>query len=478
VKYAWLVIGIFTARFLATAIAYPESDGDLAWQRWLGALILRAHAIPRTLGTETFTAAGAPWVPQEWAFSIAAALGKSGAGWIVFAGGVALAAGGALALSALRAERLGASPRANALCTALAGVALFASFGVRAQVVAWPLLALFLALLDLESPLAYAAIAVAALWSNLHASAMLAPLVAAAATLGTILDEGVRGPNVRRRATIAAACALAICCNPFGVRLPLYALGLVFSPFKTAITEWKPTDLGDGSFAYGALPLLLLALVFFSGPSARRARDTIVLGAFAYLSLVATRNVALFGIVALPLAAAALSRHVAFFAADSGVAKAHRAARFVLPGVAALLAAVVALGLLQNESRSKDTVAANAIAHIARSNGEHRVFCADFAWCGLAVGLPHVRVFLDGRADPYPAGVWSDYLAIARLRHDWREKLVNHRVDTIVTEKDDALDDALVRTRGWHASYSDTTYRVWSIGAPPKSVVRAAGLSS
>ncbi len=460
-KYAWLAIGIFTARFLATAIAYPQLDGDLAWQRWLGALILRVHAIPRALGNETFTAAGAPWVPQEWAFSIGAALGARGAGWVVFAGSVALAASIALAIAALHAERLGASPRANVLCTCAAGVALFASFGVRAQVVAWPLVALFLYLLDLESPLAYVAVAVAALWSNVHASAMLAPVLAAAAAVGTLIDEGPRSANVRRRATIAAFCALAICCNPFGFRLPLYAIGLFSSPFKAAISEWKPTDLGDASFAIGALPLLLVAFIWVAGPSARRARDTIVLAAFAYLLLAATRNVAIFGIASLPLVASALSRRVAVFARMDGDALPAGPARFVLPAFAAVLALVVGVGLLRSEARRDDGVAIRAMASVATLPGERRVFCADFAWCGLAVGDPHASVFLDGRADPYPERVWDDYLTVARLHAAWRTTLDAHGVDTIVTARDSALDDALSRVRGWQTSYADRRYRVW-----------------
>ena len=460
-KYAWLAIGIFAARFLATAIAYPELDGDVAWQRWLGAVILRGRAIPHALGSETFSAPGAPWIPQEWAFSVLGALAGGGTGRVVFAGGVALAATLALVLVATHAERLGASPRANAACVALAGIALFASFGVRAQVAAWPLLAGFLLLLDCESPVAYAAIAVAAAWSNLHASAMLAPVVAAASALGTALDEGTASPNVRRRATIAIASAAAICCNPFGDRLPLYALGLFSAPFKAAISEWKPTDLGDGSFAFGALPLLAIVLVFLAGPSPRRARDTIVLTAFAYLLLAATRNVALFGIVAMPLAAAALTRNVALFARAPGDGVADRMTRYGLPAMTALLVVAVTAGLLRDASRTADNVAARAIASVTADSRRHRLFCADFAWCGLAVGSARTSVFLDGRADPYPARVWNDYLAVARLHRDWRAVLARYGVDAIVVTKDSAFDRVLARTPTWHRTFGDAAYRVW-----------------
>jgi hypothetical protein len=385
---------------------------------------------------------------------------------------VAAAATAALVLAAVRAERLGASPRANLLCTVFAGFALFESFGVRAQVAVWPLLALFLFVLDFDSPVAYAAIVVAALWSNVHASAMLAPIVAAAAAVGTFLDEGPRSPNVRRRALVAGGCALAICCNPFGVGLPLYAIRLFSSPFKAAISEWKPTDLGDTSFTYGALPLLLIALVYFAGPSSRRARDTIVLVAFAYLLLGAARNVALFGIVAFPLVAAALSRVVPFFARDATAERAvPRAARILLPAFSLVLAVVVAIGLVRNQARGEDALAAHAMASIAALPGERRIFCADFAWCGLAIGAPRQRIFLDGRADPYPKSVWDDFVAIARVHQDWLARLDARGVNTVVTQTDAGLDDALARTRGWRRSYGDASYRVW-VRAPATLTAR------
>ena len=77
------VAGVF-AWFAAIVVRFPPADGDLLWQRWLGARILREHAIPRALGPETFAANGAPWTPHEWLFSTALAFGaEHGAPWLV-----------------------------------------------------------------------------------------------------------------------------------------------------------------------------------------------------------------------------------------------------------------------------------------------------------------------------------------------------------------------------------------------------------
>src|ERR1700681_2630460 len=261
-RYAWLLIAIFAARFCVIAVTYPQIDGDISWQRWRGFEILRSGSVPHALGAETFSAAGAPWLPHEWLFSIAAALGSGGLGWTIFSGAVALCAVGALVLAALVAERRGASPKAVALCTMVAGIALFESFGVRAQVVAWPLLVGFLMLLECEGPLAWAALIVASLWSNVHGSAALAPPLAALVAVGAWLDAGRFTPRVRRLFAIAVASLGAICLNPLGWKLPAYSLMLLRNQsIRANIIEWKITGLEDPSFAGGAFALLLAAAV-------------------------------------------------------------------------------------------------------------------------------------------------------------------------------------------------------------------------
>jgi hypothetical protein len=462
-KFAWLVIAIFAARFLATAIAYPQVDGDLSWQRWLGTQIVAGGAIPRALGPDTFTAVGSPWLPQEWAFSLVASLARSGLPWALFAGAVALAAVAALVLAAVQGERRGASPRALALCTTLAGIALFNSFGVRVQVLAWLPMVAFLALLEEDGPWCYGALAVAALWSNLHASAMLAPVLATLAMMGSMLDERGWTPRVRRTALVALGSLFAICLNPFGWHLALYAIGLFASPFKSLISEWKVSDIDDISFAYGALPLLLLG-VLTGLRGERRFRDTLILGASAWLLLGAARNIAVFGLVALPLVASSLSRAFPWFAPPppQPPSRSDRIAAFVMPAAALVMALIVAGVLLRDVPKAgDDELAGSAIAALARTPGEHRVLCADFAWCGRIVGMPHERVFLDGRADPYPQSVWDDFATISFLRPAWRERLAARGVDSIIVGRGAALDQALARDAHWRAAFADKRYRLW-----------------
>jgi hypothetical protein len=467
-KWAWLLISIFAARFFVTAIAYPEVDGDLAWQRWLGAQILRDRALPHSLGNETFSAMGAPWIPHEWLFSIFAALGRSGLAWDVFAAGVAGCAVAALALAAWRAERAGASTRAIAICTTLAGFALFESFGVRAQVVAWPLVLGFLVLLESDGPLAWWAVAVAALWSNVHGSAALAPALAFVVAAGAALDARAITPRVKRLGLIGVASLGAICLNPFGAQLPAYALMLVRSPITHFILEWKATGLEDTSFLYGALPLLGIVLLFgVSRKQPHRWENLLLFGLFFWLMLGAARNIAIFALIALPLAATALTQRFAWLGHDPAPEPGLRpkVGPFALAGGALVTAVVVAALLLRQQDPNDDSLGTHAIAALERSPGTHRVLCSNFAWCGLLVGSAHERVFLDGRADPYPPRVWDDYVAIAKLQPGWRERLDAYGVDAVLAGRDAPLDQALSAYGGWRAAYGDKQYRLWIRGA-------------
>jgi hypothetical protein len=459
-KYAYLVIGVFAARFFSTAIAYPQADGDLAWQRWLGDTILRTRAIPRSLGPETFSAPGAEWIPQEWLFSLGAAVAR-GSLWPFFAGLIALCATVALLLTAWRAHRRGASPLAVALGTSLAAIAILESFGVRAQVAAWPFVVGFLALIELDGPWALAAIPLAALWSNVHASAMLAPVFAGLWAIGSFADEGF-SPRVGRTLVIAAGSLAAICLNPFGIGLPLYAVHLFSSPFKSMITEWKHTDLGDPSFGYGSLPLLLCAAAF-GVRGEGKWRDRLMLIAVAVLMFSAARNVGIFALAIMPIVAAALTRDVPFLKMPP-VEEPTRADRFaarLIPVFSLLLAVLVTAGLLRSEARTEDGQPRAAIAAIPSLPGAHRVFCADFAWCSFIVENGTGSVFLDGRADPYPLAVWKDFTTVVRLRPGWNARLAAHRVDTVLVAKDAPLEQGLQLSRDWHVAYADKKFEIW-----------------
>ena len=252
--------------------------------------------------------------------------------------------------------------------------------------------------------------------------------------------------------------------------MPAYALMMMHSPMKSNISEWQATSIGLWSFAYGALPLLAICVAFgvarIAGGRVAGWDRVLVFAVMSWLLLGAARNVALFALVAAPAAAIALTQRVAWFARDEAPDDPRHAwiPRYGLPSIALGLALVLAYALLRGEARTKDVLARSALDALARVPGEHRVLCTDFAWCGLLVGRPHDRVFIDGRADPYPQRVWDAYLEITRLRPAWRETLAAYRVNTIVAARGGPLDQALGAAGGWRAVFGDSRYRLWLLG--------------
>jgi hypothetical protein len=336
---------------------------------------------------------------------------------------------------------------------------MFESFGVRAQVVAWPMLALTLLLLDNEGPWMWALVPVAALWSNLHASAMLAPLLAAAVAIGRWSEDGAITARVARSLAVTAATALAICVNPFGIGLPEYALSLFGSPIKAHISEWEPTNISMISFAVGSLPLLLGAIVL--GVVGRRSRsDALIVAAFTFLLFFAARNIAVFAIVLAPLVAASMTQALGLTVERAPQTRLDWVGKYGLPSFAVLLAVVVGLGLYRSEARTELTMPYKEIAALVQLPGEHRIFCADFAWCSFFIGTPHQSVFLDGRADPYPPEVWNDFIAIAFLQPHWRERLDARGVNALIAERGKPIDQAMGLI-GWRKVTQDQKFRLW-----------------
>ncbi len=463
-RVAWLIIAIFAGRFFATAVYFPQRDGDLGWQRWLGARIATSLSLPQTLGSETFTAAGAHWVPQEWLFSLLYYL-SGPSRWSLFSGFCALCAALALAIVAWRAVRRGAHPYATALAVAFAGAALFESFGVRVQVLAWPLLAAFLLLLETDGRVAYLAVGIAALWSNVHASVVLAPVLASVVCIGNAFDGGFDS-RTRRSAIIAACSALATCANPLGYKIPLYAYALFSSSFKSMIDEWHRTSLADFSFAFGALPLLVCVLAF-GVHGTHRWRDRLVLAVFAWLMFSAARNVALFALAAVPFAAIALTTGFPYLRERLGAVTAKRMKGVAIIETCAAIALAFVVGTVTlHDERANPTHDQSqlrlALAAIETLPGSRNVLCADFAWCSFLLYSARDRVFIDGRADPYPQSVWDDYSTIVRVHQNWQRTLLQRNVDVVLVGRKTPLEQALLLAPGWRSVHVDREFRVWT----------------
>jgi hypothetical protein len=432
-------------------------DGDLYWQRWLGEQLLNTHRLPATLGAETFTAAGAAWVPQEWLFSVVVAMATNHHVFVLLS----------LLMSALPAvilisiywrARNTATRNAIGFALLLCGFAFLESFGVRAQVLGWTALAAFMLFLERRDRWYYAAIPTAIVWANLHASVVIAPAIVLARAIGSLADGDWKDARGARDLIMLAAVVLAIFCTPLGWRLPAYAIELASSPIRHFIAEWQPPGVHDLSFMLGALPIALAIVLggraTLLGEKARSFPAALMFAAM----LLAGRNIALFAIVAAPLAAGGLD---ARFPAIRSAGR-----RFTELEPVALVSVVVAIAisvmaLLRIQRAQPPALPVAAIASIAGSGAEHRIFCENFTWCSLVLQYPAQRVFLDGRCDPYPSNVWNSYVSVIRRGPYWQRQLQRYGVDPVVASRTTQFGALLASSPDWRLAFRDRAFAVY-----------------
>lgn len=462
-RIAFALVAIFFSRMLIGALYYPGQDADLGWQSWLGARVLLTHHIPSQLGAETFTATGAPWVAQEWLFGTIVAWTYAHHNFFLLAIASALAAAGAILITAYRAKRRGATTAAIALTTACACFSMLQAFGVRAQIAGWLLLSLLMLVLDIEGPWVFLAIPIVALWANFHASAVLAPVLAGAWACGTWIEDRAWTPRVARNVLAAAGCFLAICLTPMLGELPRYALALQTSPIRQTIAEWQPSDIVDIALYAGALPLIALCAYFGIAAPRERWRDGMLFALTAPMAFMAVRHLPICALTIAPMAAQRLSSVLGPYVRINVVLN-ERLPQAAIACAALVCAIVIPIDLKGVKAITGVTLPREAIAAVASVPGTHNLYCEDFAWCSLALSKPNLRTFVDGRCDPFPAQVWNDYVAVEHLHPAWQGVLARYNVNAVLTKRGRPLAQALALRPDWHPIYDAKGYEVFVYG--------------
>lgn len=456
-RIAAAIVVLFCARFVIAAWYYPGHDGDIAWQNWLGSQVLAHHHIPDRLGAETFTAPGAHWLPQEWVFSTAVASALHSKHFPLLAIFTTLAAVGALLLTAWRARRRGASTVAVAIVTACTGFAFAESFGVRAQVFGWLCLSILMLLLDSEGPWIFLGIPVVAIWANLHASAMVAPVFVAAWTFGTIVEDRGWTPRVERNVVLTVGTFLAVFLTPFSWKLPQYAVHLETSAFRQTIAEWQPSDISFIGFWAGVLPLIGACLYFGIAAPRERWRDGMLFVVSSVMAFVAVRHMPLCALIIAPMAAARLTAALPEHARVNALLR-ERFSESLVYVSTAIAAVLIGLTLSHTPAIAGVTLPRAAVERLAHAPGMHNLYCEDFAWCSLALNERNIRTFIDGRCDPFPPGVWNQYLAVQRVTPVWSKVLDRDGVNSVLARRGYPLAQAMAARAGWHMFFRDHRY--------------------
>ena len=430
---------------------------DLAYHIRVGEQTLR-HGIPH-VDSLTFTAAGRPWIDQQWGAQVILALVYRVGAWPA----LSLLRAGLMLLTFvpiwLACRARGASPRTASILTLAAFGMSLSNLGMRPQMLALPLFSCTVWLvLDRERhpgrlwviPL------MAVAWTNLHGSFVLAPAVL---TLALVEDLRRRVAWAPTTAAVTVATLLATLVTPFGVGAWRYAFAIAGSPtIRNTVTEWAPTSVGNVSgvlfFASAAAVAVFLARRREPAPWS----ELMWFGLFFAIALPALRGVVWWSLVA-PAVVAGLLVH-----GDPPVGARQERNPINLVVVVSLIAL---FGLMlpwrsQLDARSgASSQLVDAPEHLVLAvsgsvpAGGH-VFVSQTWASWFEFALPDRPVFVDSRIEIFPDRVWNDYLDVMHGDGGWQEVLTGWSVDAVVLRAEDTtLGSLIAKDPGWRLAYRD-----------------------
>ena len=482
--------------FLFWAIAIPigfsnrllSSDGDLARHLRLGEVMLDQRAVLRH-DFFSHTAAGRPFLAFEWGSEVVyAAVERVGglASVAVFAG---LVLALTFTLLARFLIRRGADPLLAYLTSMVAAVLSASHWLARPHLFTLLAVVLLLELLEREPPRPlwpYAGLFT--VWANLHGGFVYGFILIGAYLAGDLLEARQapdRGPwlrSARGRALALAVALAASLVNPYGIKLLIH-VGTFFGN-EAIIRQTNEFQSPDFHTINGKIFLLVL-LGTFAGLAlaARRPRWPWLLVMFgnSAMALISQRNIELFGLTALPLAALHLDpawRKLPLFARARGVFQ--REYRGSYPGVGAgvVAALLLALGLAHGrvagvqlvEDSFDPTVFPAALVRQARRAKLAGPIFNEFIWGGYLVHeWPEQRVFIDGGTDFYGEKLFGEYVRVWNLDPGWRDVLAKWNIRWILVDPRARLAHQLVREPEWG---------LWSCDSVAVMLERGAGADS
>jgi len=412
--------GALLVAVFAFALSAPTPvNPDIWWHLRTGRHILETGRVPRA-DVYSVIAHGTRWVNPSWLADVAMfALWRAGGyGLLRLLAALAAAAGVLLALYAKPSRQPAGWPAIVAAAGAC--VVLWPSVLMRPLLFSLPLTGFFLWVLrGRRDRWLWALPGLAALWVNLHAGfAAGLMLVFAAFAWEAVLVAVERGRSPRRLWVLLAtglACAAACLVNPFGIGVLTYPFRLTGSSvFMAKVQEWLPPT-GDPAFwPYWAWLAGVAALIIVTHKRAD-GFDLLAVAAFAFLSLRARRQMGVFALVSLPVAAKHLSIACPWRARPRWVAAA---------GQALLVAALVGAAASRWSKSEDDPVPAKAAAFLDSIEFQGEVF-NEYDWGGYLIWRwhPKRRAFIDGRCLVYGDRGYKEWEDAYLCKPGWEEAL-------------------------------------------------------
>lgn len=416
---------------------------NIYWQIPDGIEILHGH-FPSFV---SYAITSGPVVSQEWLFEAVLAWAASHQMFGPFAIACGLAAAATPPLTYLAVRSFGIGDAAAGIAAFLVVGARFAGSGVRPETFAIDAFAVeMLVLARNRDPLLV--LPATLIWANVHASVVIAPVVALVYAAAQFSVERRVGAATRHALKVTALTAFATFVTPHGVRLWSYALALTIgsNPARQHLDVWKPLAFDSPGSILAVLPGLLILICLGAVVKRRHTGELMVAALYFALSLLHTRY-SLFLVVAwAPVLARTLEERTGIIQKSSRhptVSTLFLAPCFIY---AFFYGAAVARLPIDSEGPWR------AAAAIVSEHRLHGNTYAPYVWSAYLHWrrLP-LRLLIDAHGDPYPSDVWDDHLALEKVRRDWRDVLQRRHIELVVVPSDSALAQALMLDPLWHS---------------------------
>ena len=446
-EHLWAVIVL--ASIFVMVNTHPIRPHDFWFHLAYGRIIAETHSLPLA-DRFSFSMAGQPyeseagyWLAQLGMFALFRLGGPQGT-ILVFS----LLVTAAYGLLLLMCRMAGVGWRAAAAGVLFAAVLGSSNWNIRPQLLAFPLSALSLWLLEKIKTGTHpwrwglALMVCMAAWVNIHGTYFVPLAVLAFRGLEAVLralherDYAPMKPLMISLAFMLAGLLL----NPRGLALPFYFARMAQSgPVQQLVGEWQPPVLQslDGATFFALLGLSIILLIF-----ARRGVGLAELLGFLFFGFMALRYqraIAWFGLTQAGLVALSIDRILARSASARPGVENRRLNALVL-GLQVCLAlaslpwlrAYWPLVPAKKDIYARETpilAVANLQAVLPAGNVYSELgFSGYISWAGDT----RYKIFVDPRFEFFPPVLWQEYLQINRAVPGWQSLLDGYNVQALV----------------------------------------------
>jgi hypothetical protein len=446
------------------------TDPDFWWHLRTGELIWQTHSVPHA-DPFSYALHGKPWIAHEWLAEVFFYAAYRAGGPVLLILIFALVT--ALAYFFLYC-RCKAKPYVAGLLTVLGAMASIPTWGVRPQVLSLALASTFLFVLDraqANRSLLWVLPALMLLWANLHGGFAVGLAFVAAYWLGSLLeylrhtpDEAKRMPPVASMSIVLIATSLAVMVNPNGMRLYRYPVDtLRLTSLPRYVSEWRPPGLHEPRFLLFFLLLAATFVLLVVRRSVPQVPVLVLLIVTAVGAVRSVRHIPIFILMAVPV----LSQQIAEVLAqrnwgrplvtETAGSAANPTLNAVLFATALLFFAANILRVTRRQSEIESKNFPVGAVHYLQTHATPTPLLNNYNWGGYFIWklYPHYLVWVDGRTDLYGDAFMSDFAELYKTEDDWRVKLDELGIRSVVLPVAAPLAQALAHDGKWQTAYLD-----------------------